>query len=142
LQGISCLLLAIRRCADHLSSALLQGHDFEGGTFCFQSGAEPLQVQPSAGMLLIYTADDSNVHSVQEVTAGERSTLTMWFTLDPEHQEDKKVAPKLPVHAYCCCRCGTDVDTARVPCPIQSLSFVNQCDGVMSINECRLQSRS
>lgn len=42
-------------------------------------------------MLLVYTADDSNVHSVKEVTGGERSTLTMWFTLDPEHQEDRKV---------------------------------------------------
>lgn len=26
-----------------------------------------------------------------QVTAGERSTMTMWFTLDPEHQEDRKV---------------------------------------------------
>lgn len=69
----------------------LQGCDFEGGTFCFQSGAAPLRVQPTAGSLLVYTADDSNVHSVEEVTAGERSTLTMWFTLDPDHQEDPKV---------------------------------------------------
>jgi predicted 2-oxoglutarate/Fe(II)-dependent dioxygenase YbiX len=87
----SSLLLATRQSAGSLPCVALQGHDFEGGTFCFQSGAEPLQVQPSAGMLLIYTADDSNVHSVQEVTAGERSTLTIWFTLHPEHQEDKKV---------------------------------------------------
>lgn len=69
----------------------LQGCDFEGGTFCFQSGSAPLRVQPTAGSLLVYTADDSNVHSVEEVTAGERSTLTMWFTWDPDHQEDPKV---------------------------------------------------
>lgn len=69
----------------------LQGRDFEGGTFRFQSGTPPLQLQPSAGMLLVYTADDSNVHSVEEVTRGERCTLTMWFTLDPQHQEDPKV---------------------------------------------------
>jgi hypothetical protein len=68
-----------------------QGCGFEGGTFCFQSGSEPRQVAPQAGMLLVYTADDSNVHSVQEVTSGERSTLTMWFTLDPEQREDRKV---------------------------------------------------
>lgn len=81
-----CLLIA---CA-------AQGCDFQGGTFCFQAGAVPLRVEPAAGMLLIYTADDSNVHSVEEVTSGERSTLAMWFTMDPEHQEDKKV----------CGRCG------------------------------------
>jgi predicted 2-oxoglutarate/Fe(II)-dependent dioxygenase YbiX len=42
-------------------------------------------------MLLLYTADDSSVHSVEAVTSGERCTLTMWFTLLPEHQEDTKV---------------------------------------------------
>lgn len=71
-----------------------QGVDFEGGTFLFQSGADPLRVQPAAGMLLLYTADESNTHSVEPVTAGERTTLTMWFTIDPEHNEDRKV---------CCC---------------------------------------
>jgi hypothetical protein len=43
-------------------------------------------------MLLLYTADDSNVHQVEPVTAGERATLTMWFTLHQEHQEDAKVS--------------------------------------------------
>ncbi|WIA10351.1 hypothetical protein OEZ85_010543 [Tetradesmus obliquus] len=66
--------------------------DFSGGTFCFQSGRGPLRIQPSAGMLLLYTADASNVHQVEPVTAGERATLTMWFTLEQEHQEDKKVS--------------------------------------------------
>jgi hypothetical protein len=42
-------------------------------------------------MLLLYTADDSNVHQVEPVTAGERATLTMWLTLDQQHQEDRKV---------------------------------------------------
>jgi predicted 2-oxoglutarate/Fe(II)-dependent dioxygenase YbiX len=42
-------------------------------------------------MLLLYNADERNVHQVEPVTAGERATLTMWFTLDPDHQEDKKV---------------------------------------------------
>ena len=48
-------------------------------------------MEPAAGTLLVYTADDSNIHSVEEVTVGERSTLTMWFTLDAQHQEDTKV---------------------------------------------------
>jgi hypothetical protein len=54
---------------------LLQGCDFEGGTFCFQSGTAPLQVQPAAGMLLVYTADDSNVHSVQEVSRQQAAPI-------------------------------------------------------------------
>lgn len=39
----------------------------------------------------MYTADDSNVHQVEKVTAGERVTLTMWFTLEEAFQEDRKV---------------------------------------------------
>jgi predicted 2-oxoglutarate/Fe(II)-dependent dioxygenase YbiX len=85
---------------------MTQGVDFEGGTFCFQSGAEPLQVAPCAGTLLVYTADDSNIHSVEAVKAGERSTLTMWFTLLPEHQEDTKVC------ADCCWAARCHVGTA------------------------------
>lgn len=94
---LHALLLCSRRphlAGRHFSAVAYlnsQGCSFEGGTFCFQSGSEPRQVAPQAGMLLAYTADDSNVHSVQEVTSGERSTLTMWFTLDPEQREDRKV---------------------------------------------------
>jgi predicted 2-oxoglutarate/Fe(II)-dependent dioxygenase YbiX len=53
-------------------------------------------------MLLLYTADESNVHQVEPVTAGERATLTMWFTLDQEHQEDQKVR----CSAATCCQRG------------------------------------
>eukprot|EP00878_Enallax_costatus_P047130 GHUV01057534.1.p1 GENE.GHUV01057534.1~~GHUV01057534.1.p1 ORF type:complete len:186 (+),score=50.88 GHUV01057534.1:180-737(+) len=79
----------------HFSAVLYlntQGQDFTGGTFSFQSGPPPLHILPAAGTLLVYTADDRNVHRVEEVTAGERLTLTMWFTLDEAFQEDKKVS--------------------------------------------------
>ena len=69
-----------------------QGQDFSGGTFSFQSGSPPLHISPAAGMLLVYTADDRNVHGVEEVASGERLTFTMWFTLDEAFQEDKKVS--------------------------------------------------
>lgn len=68
-----------------------QGEDFTGGTFSFQSGPPPLLISPAAGTLLVYTADEGNVHRVEEVTAGQRLTLTMWFTLVNDFQEDAKV---------------------------------------------------
>ena len=40
-------------------------------------------------------ADAANVHRVTEVTAGERLTLTLWFTLRPEHSEDTAVLRQL-----------------------------------------------
>ncbi|KAI4385858.1 hypothetical protein MLD38_003848 [Melastoma candidum] len=43
------------------------GIDFEGGLFHFRDG-EPGTVAPSAGDVLIYTADSCNVHSVDEIT--------------------------------------------------------------------------
>ena len=38
-----------------------------------------------------FMADVANVHRVTEVTAGERLTLTLWFTLQPQHSEDTAV---------------------------------------------------
>ncbi|KAJ0256211.1 Uncharacterized protein HA466_0092040 [Hirschfeldia incana] len=68
--------------------------DFKGGLFRFQSG-EPSTVSPSAGDVIMYTADDRNVHSVDEVTDGERLTLAMWFTRDSSHDEDSKLVSRL-----------------------------------------------
>lgn len=42
-----------------------------------------------------FMADAANVHRVTEVTAGERLTLTLWFTLQPEHSEDTAVLRQL-----------------------------------------------
>lgn len=78
----------------HFSAVLYlntQGKEFTGGTFCFKDGPPPLRVSPTAGTLLLYTADERNVHQVEEVPAGERLTMTMWFTLDEAYQEDSKV---------------------------------------------------
>ncbi|KAG2253330.1 hypothetical protein Bca52824_083466 [Brassica carinata] len=70
------------------------GKDFKGGLFRFQSG-EPATISPSAGDAIMYTADDRNIHSVDEVTDGERLTLAMWFTRDSSHDEDSKLVSRL-----------------------------------------------
>lgn len=64
--------------------------DFGGGLFHFQDG-EPSTFVPMAGDVLIYTADSRNVHSVEEITDGERLTLTLWFSRDKSHDEDFKL---------------------------------------------------
>ncbi|KAL3650650.1 hypothetical protein CASFOL_007053 [Castilleja foliolosa] len=64
--------------------------DFSGGLFHFQSG-EPSTIVPMAGDVIIYTADDRNIHSVSEIHKGERATLTLWFSRDASHDEDAKL---------------------------------------------------
>ncbi|XP_065857362.1 uncharacterized protein [Euphorbia lathyris] len=64
--------------------------DFKGGLFHFQDG-EPTTVVPMAGVVAIYTADNLNVHSVDEIIEGERTTLTLWFSRDSSHDEDAKL---------------------------------------------------
>ncbi|KAH0919523.1 hypothetical protein HID58_027183, partial [Brassica napus] len=70
------------------------GKDFKGGLFRFQCG-EPATIAPSAGDVIMYTADDRNIHSVDEVTDGERLTLAMWFTRDSSHDEDSNLISRL-----------------------------------------------
>ncbi|XP_022942569.1 prolyl 3-hydroxylase 1 isoform X1 [Cucurbita moschata] len=70
------------------------GVDFEGGLFHFQDG-EPKTISPLCGDCVMYTADSLNVHSVDEVTSGERLTLTLWFTRDSSHDEDAKLVSLL-----------------------------------------------
>ncbi|KAK6931691.1 hypothetical protein RJ641_003484, partial [Dillenia turbinata] len=41
--------------------------------------------------VLLYTADSRNIHSVDEITDGERLTLTLWFSRDNSHDEDAKL---------------------------------------------------
>ncbi|WCJ33675.1 2-oxoglutarate (2OG) and Fe(II)-dependent oxygenase superfamily protein [Euphorbia peplus] len=64
--------------------------DFTGGLFHFHDG-HPTTVIPMAGLVAIYTADDLNVHSVDEIIDGERTTLTLWFSRDSTHDEDAKL---------------------------------------------------
>ncbi|KAL5553328.1 hypothetical protein UlMin_040729 [Ulmus minor] len=66
------------------------GDDFNGGLFHFQDG-EPPTVVPLCGDVVIYTADDHNVHSVDEIIDGERLTLALWFSRDSSHDEDAKL---------------------------------------------------
>ncbi|KAK4786256.1 hypothetical protein SAY86_002945 [Trapa natans] len=70
------------------------GESFRGGLFHFKDG-ELQTVVPSAGDLLIYTADSNNIHSVEEVTDGERLTLTLWFSRNSTHDEDMKLISRL-----------------------------------------------
>ncbi|XP_024312703.1 prolyl 3-hydroxylase 1 isoform X3 [Brachypodium distachyon] len=72
------------------------GKDYKGGILRFQDG-EPSCVVPVAGVssthtdVVIYTADSRNVHCVDEVTEGERLTVTLWFTRDSAYDEDPKL---------------------------------------------------
>lgn len=70
------------------------GRDFKGGLFHFKDG-EPTTIEPMAGDVVIYTADSTNIHSVDEITDGERLTLTLWFSRDASHDEDGKLVALL-----------------------------------------------
>ncbi|GAB4828686.1 hypothetical protein Ancab_018351 [Ancistrocladus abbreviatus] len=70
------------------------GKDFRGGLFHFQEG-EPTTIVPMAGDVVMYTADVCNIHSVDEITDGERLTLTLWFSRDSSHDEDAKLVSLL-----------------------------------------------
>ncbi|KAI4313653.1 hypothetical protein L6164_026612 [Bauhinia variegata] len=70
------------------------GIDFSGGLFHFQDG-EPTSIMPMAGDVVMYTADNCNIHSVDEITDGERLTLTLWFSRDDSYDEDGKLVSLL-----------------------------------------------
>ncbi|OIW18067.1 hypothetical protein TanjilG_19299 [Lupinus angustifolius] len=70
------------------------GKDFNGGLFHFQDG-EPTSIIPMAGDAVMYTSDHRNIHSVDEITDGERLTLTLWFSRDDSHNEDVKLVSLL-----------------------------------------------
>lgn len=70
------------------------GKDFKGGLFHFQDG-DPTTIVPLAGDVVMYTADCRNIHSVDEITDGERLTLTLWFSRDCSHDEDAKLVSLL-----------------------------------------------
>ncbi|KAL2557778.1 2-oxoglutarate (2OG) and Fe(II)-dependent oxygenase superfamily protein [Forsythia ovata] len=75
--------------------------DFKGGLFHFQDG-EPSTIVPMAGDVAMYTADNKNIHSVDEILDGERITLTLWFSRDASHDEDAKLISllsDLPSHS-------------------------------------------
>lgn len=69
------------------------GDGFTGGEFEFKTEAGAETVIPQRGRLIMYTADERNVHRVAPVMGGraERCTLVLWFTRDVAFQEDPKV---------------------------------------------------
>ncbi|KAF4347982.1 hypothetical protein G4B88_020988 [Cannabis sativa] len=66
------------------------GDDFSGGLFHFQDG-EPQTIVPLRGDVVIYRADNRNIHSVDEIIDGERLTLALWFSRESSHDEDAKL---------------------------------------------------
>ncbi|XP_030508537.2 uncharacterized protein LOC115723240 isoform X3 [Cannabis sativa] len=66
------------------------GDDFSGGLFHFQDG-EPQAIVPLRGDVVIYRADNRNIHSVDEIIDGERLTLALWFSRESSHDEDAKL---------------------------------------------------
>ncbi|KAF1888048.1 hypothetical protein Lal_00024060 [Lupinus albus] len=45
--------------------------------------------------VVMYTSDNRNIHSVDEITDGERLTLALWFSRDGSHDEDVKLVSLL-----------------------------------------------
>ncbi|XP_021772255.1 uncharacterized protein LOC110736328 [Chenopodium quinoa] len=70
------------------------GQDFSGGVFHFQDG-EPTNYLPMAGDLVVYSADNRNIHCVDEISDGERLTLTLWFSRNSSFDEDAKLVSLL-----------------------------------------------
>ncbi|XP_074309528.1 uncharacterized protein LOC141644017 [Silene latifolia] len=70
------------------------GENFSGGIFHFQDG-EPANYVPMAGDLVMYSADDRNIHCVDEITDGERLTLTIWFSRNSSYDEDEKLISRV-----------------------------------------------
>ncbi|XP_056165854.1 uncharacterized protein LOC115670823 isoform X3 [Syzygium oleosum] len=67
--------------------------------------------------VLIYTADNRNVHSVDEIIDGERLTLTLWFSRDGSHDEDAKLVSRL---SEIFSTEVTDVPGSNLPLPASS----------------------
>ncbi|CAN0876802.1 Prolyl 3-hydroxylase 1 [Linum grandiflorum] len=91
--------------------------DFKGGLFHFQNG-HPKTIAPMAGAVSIYTADDCNVHSVDEILEGERLTLAMWFSRDSAYDEDAKLISLLSSNEACTARSVS----AELPLPMPASS--------------------
>lgn len=86
------------------------GEDFKGGLFHFQEG-EPNTIVPKIGDAILYTADECNVHCVDEITDGERCTLTLWFTRDSDHNEDVKLINQISDRLYTFMNIRVDEDS-------------------------------
>ncbi|KAL6561725.1 hypothetical protein OROMI_017326 [Orobanche minor] len=58
--------------------------------------------------VIIYTADNRNIHCVSEIRGGERATLSLWFTRDASHNEDAKLLKSLSHCSLSSLMCSID----------------------------------
>lgn len=114
--------VSVSPCSSHALSCLIakavcylnnHGEDYKGGILQFQDG-DPSSIVPVAGDVVIYTADNRNVHCVTEVTEGERLTLTLWFTRDQAFDEDPKLLSFLSQTSL---SCGPTEQKSYIPMP-------------------------
>ncbi|RLN19878.1 uncharacterized protein C2845_PM02G32120 [Panicum miliaceum] len=100
------------------------GEDYKGGILQFQDG-DPSSIVPVAGDVVIYTADNRNVHCVTEVTEGERLTLTLWFTRDRAYNEDPKLLTFLSQTSL---SCEPTKQKSYIPMPASDNMYWFSCD--------------
>lgn len=65
------------------SAILYLNQDFKGGETVFRD--QNINVFPETGKLLMFPAGYDYTHGVNIVEEGDRYTLALWFTEDPEH---------------------------------------------------------
>eukprot|EP00924_Labyrinthula_sp_SR-Ha-C_P014005 maker-scaffold_5-snap-gene-20.7-mRNA-1 protein AED:0.00 eAED:0.00 QI:122/1/1/1/1/1/2/161/305 len=85
-----CSHIDQRNTEHYFYSALLYLSDYEtdftGGEFLFLDGDKKHAILPRKGRLVMFQSGDTNLHKVNEVLAGERLTLSIWFTCNPAHK--------------------------------------------------------
>ena len=67
-----------------------QDRDFKGGSFVYEDNGNEsgMSIQPSVGLLSVFTSGSENPHRVERVRDGVRYALTIGFTCNP----DKKIS--------------------------------------------------
>ena len=71
----------------HMTSILYLQEPHDGGQLQFEAraGQAIQQVRPVQGRLVTFTSGEENTHSVEEVRAGVRMALTMFWTCDQDY---------------------------------------------------------
>ena len=70
----------------HFSAVTYCNDDYGGGeTFIRNEHGSHFLATPKCGTLVFYPSDDRCTHGVNEVTGGDRITLSSWFTRDVDH---------------------------------------------------------
>lgn len=65
-----------------------QDRDFTGGSFVYEDNGNEsgMKIQPSIGLLSVFTSGDENPHRVERVRDGVRYALTVGFTCNPDNK--------------------------------------------------------